>query len=256
MRIPSERSRCADANCNVGRVRISGTGRADDWPQWLGPKRDSVWRETGLLEKFPASGPEGAVAHADRRRVLRPGRRGRQSVRHGLRRSEAIAPSPGRRSAIKIDGQERVLCFNAADGKPLWKHEYDCPYFVSYEAGPRCTPTIVGGKVYTLGAMGDLHCLEATGGSVLWTKDLKKEYDIPAPLWGFSGHPLVDGQQAVRHRRRRRQRARRLRQGHRQRNLAFTVREGTGLLPAVDHRSRRHSPTHPLDAGRHQQRQS
>jgi outer membrane protein assembly factor BamB len=167
--------------------------RADDWPQWLGPKRDSVWRETGLIETFPAGGPKvlwrvpvdggfsgPAVAG------------GKVYVMDYVTSADRSAPGPSKR--VKIDGKERVLCFNAANGKPLWKHEYDCPYFVSYESGPRCTPTVSGGKVYTLGTMGDLRCLDAPGGSVLWKKDLKKEYGIQAPLWGFAGHPLVDGQ--------------------------------------------------------------
>src|SRR5205823_8470921 len=57
-----------------------------------------------------------------------------------------------------------------------------------------CTPAVAGGKVYTLGTMGDLHCLDAADGRLVWAKDLKKEYHIEAPTWGFSGHPLVDGQ--------------------------------------------------------------
>src|SRR5258708_6667817 len=60
-------------------------------------------------------------------------------------------PNPGKRS--KLTGKERVLCFDARTGKEQWKQEYDCDYDVSYPAGPRCTPTVSGGKVYTLGAM-------------------------------------------------------------------------------------------------------
>ena len=69
-----------------------------------------------------------------------------------------------------------------------------CSYHISYPAGPRCTPTVAGGKVYTLGAEGNLVCLDAARGKVLWAKDLKREYKIKAPMWGFCGHPLVDGQ--------------------------------------------------------------
>jgi outer membrane protein assembly factor BamB len=169
------------------------SARADDWPQWLGPKRDSVWRETGLLEKFPACGPtvlwrmpidggfSGPAVAA-----------GKVYVMDYVTAADRSNPGPSTRK--KIDGKERVLCFNAADGKPLWEHAYDCEYFVSYESGPRCTPTVSGGKVYTLGTMGDLRCLDADSGKLIWQKDLKKEYGIPAPNWGFSGHPLVDGQ--------------------------------------------------------------
>ena len=59
--------------------------RADDWPQWMGPHRDNVWREEGLLEKFPAGGPRSRVAYADGWRLRRPrGGRG-QGFRHRLR---------------------------------------------------------------------------------------------------------------------------------------------------------------------------
>jgi outer membrane protein assembly factor BamB len=167
--------------------------RADDWPQWLGPKRDSEWRETGLIEKFPGGGPKvlwraaidggfSGPAVADGKVYV---------MDYVATEGERWKPEAGKRDKLK--GRERVLCFNAADGKPLWTHDYDCPYFLSYASGPRCTPTVAGGKVYTLGAMGDLHCLDASKGKVVWAKDLRKEYKIDAPQWGFAGHPLVVG---------------------------------------------------------------
>ncbi len=170
--------------------------RADDWPQWLGPKRDSIWREAGLLEKFPPGGPKVKWRVAIDGGFSGPAvAGGRVYVMDYVTAADRSNPGPSTRK--NIDGQERVLCFNAADGKPLWKHVYDCKYFVSYETGPRCTPTVSGGKVYTLGTMGDLQCLNAVSGTVIWQKDLKKEYGISAPLWGFAGHPLVDGKKLI-----------------------------------------------------------
>jgi outer membrane protein assembly factor BamB len=98
-------------------------------------------------------------------------------------------PNPTKRNDLK--GNERVLCLDARTGDEVWKHEYDCPYGISYPAGPRCTPTVHGGKVFTLGAMGDLFCLDAGTGRVLWSKNLPKAYDAQVPLWGYAGHPLV-----------------------------------------------------------------
>lgn len=167
--------------------------RADDWPQWLGPQRDGVWRETGLLEKFPAAGlkfrwrtPIGAgysgpAVAGGRVFVL-----DRQLAPGATRPSDPFDKGT-------IPGAERVLCLSEADGKVLWKHEYDCPYAVSYPAGPRVTPAVQGGKVYSLGAEGNLLCLDAATGDVLWSHDFKKDYSIKTPLWGFAGHPLVDG---------------------------------------------------------------
>jgi glucose dehydrogenase len=96
-----------------------------------------------------------------------------------------------------IPGTESVVCLNADDGKTLWRHEYDCPYAVSYPAGPRTTPVVSGGKVYTLGAEGNLLCLEALSGKVLWSREFKKEYNIKTPLWGFAGNPLLDGRKLI-----------------------------------------------------------
>src|SRR5207237_8603627 len=97
----------------------------------------------------------------------------------------------------ELEGKERVLGFDAASGKPLWSHAYDCPYKISYPAGPRCTPTVHEGKVYALGAMGNLTCLDAAEGTVIWAKDFVKDYGVKAPLWGFCGHPLVDGPRLI-----------------------------------------------------------
>jgi outer membrane protein assembly factor BamB len=91
----------------------------------------------------------------------------------------------------KVNSTERVLCLDADSGEELWKHDYPCPYQISYPAGPRCTPAVHDGKVYTLGAMGNLFCLDAKSGKVVWEKDFKKDYKAPVPQWGYCGHPLV-----------------------------------------------------------------
>jgi outer membrane protein assembly factor BamB len=97
----------------------------------------------------------------------------------------------------KKAGIERVLCLNEADGKLLWKHEYDCTYTVDRASGPRTTPVIDQGKVYTLGAEGNLFCFNLESGDVLWSHDLKKAYGVETPMWGFSAHPLIDGQKLI-----------------------------------------------------------
>jgi outer membrane protein assembly factor BamB len=97
----------------------------------------------------------------------------------------------------KIPGQERILCLNEADGKVLWKHEYDCVYSISYSLGPRTTPRVHERKLYTLGAEGNLFCLDATDGKVLWSHDLKNDYATQTPIWGYSAHPLLDGQKLI-----------------------------------------------------------
>jgi outer membrane protein assembly factor BamB len=167
----------------------AATVRADDWPQWLGPQRDGVWRETGILDKFPPGGPKVRW-----RTPIGAGYTG-PAVAEGRvyvmdRISESGKPKKGA-------GKERVLCLDEASGKILWKHEYDCPYQIAYPAGPRVTPLIKDGKVWTLGAMGDLLCLDAVKGDVLWSKNLRIQYKAPPQAWGFSAHPLLDGDRLI-----------------------------------------------------------
>jgi outer membrane protein assembly factor BamB len=83
------------------------------------------------------------------------------------------------------------------DGGLLWHYDYDCPYQVSYAAGPRTTPVVDGDRVYTLGTMGDLLCLDAKKGTKLWSRNLVKDYDASVQTWGFSAHPLVDGDRLI-----------------------------------------------------------
>jgi len=170
---------------------------ADDWPQWLGPNRDSVWRETGILDKFPAGGPPIRWRSNTGAGYAGPGvAAGRVYVADRQLAPGVSNPSdPFARG--RIAGVERVLCLNETDGKLVWKHEYDCPYTVSYPAGPRVAPQISDGKVYSLGAEGNLLCLDAKDGSVLWSKDFKKDLGAQTPLWGFSGHPLIDGKKLI-----------------------------------------------------------
>jgi outer membrane protein assembly factor BamB len=100
-------------------------------------------------------------------------------------------------SKDKVPGLERVLCLDENSGQQIWKHEYPCEYELSYACGPRTTPVVQGGKVYTLGAMGDLLCLDSETGKVLWSKNFPKDYDARVPMWGFSAHPLLDGDRLI-----------------------------------------------------------
>lgn len=176
---------------------VSAAGaNAEDWPQWMGPQRDGVWRETGIVEKFPADGLKAKW------RVKVAGGYSGPAVVGGrvfltdyVRESGDATNSPSRRN--KLTGTERVLCFDADTGKRLWAHESAVDYEVSYPAGPRAVPTVHGGLVYTLGAMGQLTCMKAANGDVVWSKDLQAEYKVETPIWGFCGHPLVDGDRLI-----------------------------------------------------------
>lgn len=178
-------------------ILTPGSAPADDWPQWLGPRRDGIWRETGILNKFPAEGPRKRWATPIAAGYSGPAIAGdRVYITDRVLAGNAKNPAnPFARTAVP--SSERVLCLDDATGKVIWTHEYDCPYSVSYPAGPRTTPLISGGKVYTIGTMGDLLCLDAATGKVLWSKNFPRDFDAKVPMWGFSASPLLDGDKLI-----------------------------------------------------------
>lgn len=179
----------------------SGAGSrasADDWPQWMGPQRDGVWRETQIVRTFPEGGPPvrwrvkigggyaGPAVAGDR--VFVTDKQLPEGVREG--------GNPFQRS--RTNATERVLCLSDRDGSVLWRYEYDCPYTVSYPAGPRTTPVIHDDRVYTLGAEGHLFCFEADTGKVIWSKNFRTDYGREqSPTWGWSSNPLLDGNRLI-----------------------------------------------------------
>ena len=172
------------------------SARGDDWPQWMGPGRDGIWRETGIAKAIPAAGLPVKWRSEVKGGYSGPAvAKGRVYLMDYDRREGGVANAPNDRTTLA--GRERVLCLDATNGSLVWKHDYDCPYSISYASGPRCTPTVADGKVYTLGSEGNLFCLDAATGRVIWSKDFKKDYSAPTPLWGFCGHPLVDGNRLV-----------------------------------------------------------
>ncbi len=161
---------------------------AEDWPQWLGTQRDGVWREDGIVEKFPEGGPKRLWKHDVGSGYAGP------AVASGKVFVTDRITADGK---FNREGTERVLALDEKTGQELWKHEYPCEYRVSYPAGPRCTPTVDGERVYTLGAMGDLYCLNVATGKPIWSKNFPKDYNARIPVWGFAAHPLVDGDKLI-----------------------------------------------------------
>ena len=176
--------------------------RGDEWPHFLGPHADTSVREPGLRTEFPDSGlpllweraagggysgpavVDGRVFLIDR--LAEPYRQGKVEGNPNFIRAA-------------IPGRERVRSLDAETGEPLWEHNYACPYSTVslYAIGPRCTPTVNDGRVYTLGAEGNLFCLNAKTGHVLWSRDFKKDYALKIAEWGCAAHPLVHGDQLI-----------------------------------------------------------
>jgi outer membrane protein assembly factor BamB len=170
---------------------------ADDWPQWLGPLRDGVWREAGLIEKFPEQGPTVRWRTPVSEGYAGPAVASGRVVITDRVRPKGVDNPPDPFEKPRVVGSERVLCLDEATGKVLWKYEYECPYEISYSAGPRTTPVIADGKVYTFGAMGHLCCLDLNSGRLEWQQHLPSKYNFDVPKWGMAGHPLVDGNRLI-----------------------------------------------------------
>jgi outer membrane protein assembly factor BamB len=170
----------------IGLAAAASICRADDWPQWRGPQRDGVWRETGIVQKFSSS-------------QITP--KWRVEIGAGY-----CGPTVANGRVYVMDRvtkpreQERVHCFDEQTGKAVWSHEYDCPYGkIGYKAGPRACVTIDAGKAYALGTSGRLHVFDANTGRILWQKDLDQQYSIDMPIWGITAAPLIHGNLVILH---------------------------------------------------------
>src|ERR1700722_11455019 len=179
-------------------MSVGFCARADDWPQWMGPERDGIWRERGIVEKFPADGLPVLWRTPVNKGYCGPAVAGNRLYMLDRQPGEALTRNPGDKSVPAMPGNERVVCRDAANGKIIWEHAYDCPYRIGYPAGPRATPVVAGGRVYTLGAMGDLLCLNAKTGQVIWERHFLKDFALDEPpVWGYAAHPLLDGNRLV-----------------------------------------------------------
>ncbi|MCH2180898.1 MAG: PQQ-binding-like beta-propeller repeat protein, partial [Mariniblastus sp.] len=183
----------------LGLTLVSTSDSQEDWPHWMGERHDGIWRESGMIDSFPDQGPSILW-----RSEVGAGYGGPAIVGQEIYLMDRIkdagkggAVENDIRKAGEIAGSERVLCIDMESGQTKWAYQYDCPYNIAYPTGPRCTPTVAENYVYTLGAMGDLICLDRQRGTVVWQKDLMAEYGAKPPLWGFSSHPVVDGDQLI-----------------------------------------------------------
>jgi outer membrane protein assembly factor BamB len=160
------------------------TMQAEDWPQWRGPNRDGIWNEAGLLQSFPPNGLKVSwrvpVGRGWSSPIVAQGRVYLTDV-------ELAPPSP----------RERVLCFEEASGRLLWSHPYAVDYpdwaLTPDTGGPRATPIIRDGRLFTLGALGDLFCLDAAKGEVVWKKNLAKDYQVKE-FTGITASPLIENE--------------------------------------------------------------
>jgi outer membrane protein assembly factor BamB len=167
---------------------------AEDWPRWRGVRGDGTWQAPPLPERWPAAGPRRVWA-----RPIGGGYAG-LTVAGGRLYTLDRQPRPAA-SPDAPDGTERVLCFDATDGKPLWQHAYPARYgpLGGYNNGPRAAPTVHDGRVYTFGAVGHVCCLDTATGKLLWVHDTVRDFQARVPEWGFAASPVIDGDRVIVH---------------------------------------------------------
>jgi outer membrane protein assembly factor BamB len=155
---------------------------AADWPHFLGPAYDNSCPEKGLRHEWPKEGlmkvwesPKG-VGHS------------------------APAVSGGKVVVFYGEGTNEVVqALDAAKGTQLWRFSYPAPFKPKFGggSGPCTNPTIAGGRVYTLGISGKLHCLDLATGEVVWKRELATDYDLLPTFFGQGGTPLVLGERVI-----------------------------------------------------------
>ena len=160
---------------------------AEDWPQWRGADRDAVWRESGIVERFP---DDGLVVKW--RTPVRAGFAG-PAVADGRVFVLDYQETPGTRT---MDGRERLLALDEETGEVLWTRDWPATYrniVPVFATGPRATPTVDGDRVHVLGAAGMLSCFDTATGDLLWQIDTVADYGVTVPVYGVAHSPLVEG---------------------------------------------------------------
>jgi len=150
---------------------------AGDWPQWRGPNRDGISKETGLLKQWPAEGPPLAW-----------------KANGAGRGYSSFSISNGKLYTMGLRGdREFIVAFDVATGKEVWATAHGSAFRNDRGDGPRGTPTIDGDRVYALGGNGDLSALDARTGKIIWSKNILKQFGASNITWGISESPLVLG---------------------------------------------------------------
>lgn len=152
-----------------------------EWPQWRGPNRDGISKETGLLKQWPDGGPPVVWKAAGAGRGY-----------------SSLAISGGRIFTMGIRGdREYVIAFDVASGKEVWATAHGSVYKDSRGDGPRGTPTVDGDKVYSLGGNGDLSSIDAKTGKIVWSMNILQKFGGENIQWGISESPLVIGEKVL-----------------------------------------------------------
>lgn len=152
--------------------------RAEDWPQFLGPRQNGISGETGLLEKWPTNGPPLVWEKTIGTGYTAPSVRGKLLVLHH-----------------RLGDEEVVEALEAANAKAIWRYAYPSQFVdpYGYNNGPRCTPLLTSNLCYTFGAEGKLLCLDLPTGKMVWQRDTQKDWNVPPAFFGVGSTPILEG---------------------------------------------------------------
>ena len=152
-----------------------------DWPQWRGPERTGISRETGLAKEWPASGPQVAFTIS------------------GLGNGYGAVAVAGDRIFVQglRNGQSLVHSLNRTDGQYVWSKSLGSGASNDRGPGPRATPTVDGDRVYVLSETGTLICLSVGNGTTLWQRNILRDFNGRNIQWLISESPLVDGNHLI-----------------------------------------------------------
>lgn len=167
------RSTAADEIVDLG-TRSTGV----DWPGFLGPDGDNTSPETGILTKWPKSGPPIVWQK-------------KLGIGYG-----GPSISKGRLFLFDRHGDRaRLTCMKSETGEELWRFEYPTDYrdYYNYNNGPRATPVVDGNLVYLLGAGGMIHCVEFGKTAPLWTVDTRARFNVVQNFFGVGTTPVIEG---------------------------------------------------------------
>jgi len=162
-------------------VMVAAGGTLADWPQYLGPDRNAVSPEKGLLRSWPEAGPK----------VL-------WTLSLGAGYGGA-AVSDGKVYILDRQGNDKdvLRCLDLVTGKEQWSYSYDAPGRTSHP-GSRSTPAVDGNYIYTCGSFGDLYCFDKNTHKPVWKKNVWKDYDGGSmPRWALSQNPLIYGDSVI-----------------------------------------------------------
>ncbi len=155
-----------------------------DWPQWQGPDRTAHSKETGLLKEWPKDGPPLAW---------------KITALGGGDSTPSIAN--GRIYGMSTRGEDEfVWALSEKDGKEIWAVKVapaQRQNFHQSQEGPSATPTVDGDRLYVVGLAGNVACLQAADGKVLWQRSVVTDFGGSNPMWNFRESPLVDGDKVI-----------------------------------------------------------